>query len=111
MGESQTLKGPFTKWNALWNLNMPPRLRNFLWQAVKGILSIVVNLRAKGIDVQWNLYSLVVTKLRSLLITPFFSIAGLMTYGDEPLVLLYWRMPRRRSTGMVRSSLPKRCSF
>nr|GMD63420.1 uncharacterized protein LOC109156589 [Ipomoea batatas] len=52
MGESQTLKGPFTKWNALWNLNMPPRLRNFLWQAVKGILPTVVNLRARGVDVE-----------------------------------------------------------
>nr|GLL38063.1 receptor like protein 30-like [Ipomoea trifida] len=37
-------------WNILWNLDLPPRLKNFMWQAAKGILPSRVKLRSRGVE-------------------------------------------------------------
>ncbi|KAM6587872.1 hypothetical protein CsatA_010477 [Cannabis sativa] len=38
-------------WKNLWQLKIPPKVRNFLWRAASGSLPTCVNLRTKHVDV------------------------------------------------------------
>ncbi|KAM6542808.1 hypothetical protein CsatB_007255 [Cannabis sativa] len=38
-------------WHKLWQLKIPPKVRNFLWRAAAGTLPTCVNLRTKHVDI------------------------------------------------------------
>lgn len=39
----------FTHWSLLWKLNIPPKMRVFLWRAGRGVLPVRSNLRHRGV--------------------------------------------------------------
>ena len=38
-------------WTSLWNVSVPPRVKDFCWSACRNILPTKDNLRQKGVDV------------------------------------------------------------
>lgn len=43
---------PFTEWKKLWRIMVPPKVRNFLWRAVRNVLPLRDVLRARGVPVE-----------------------------------------------------------
>jgi len=37
------------KWMAIWNLNSPPKIKDFLWRFVRGYIPMRKKLNSKGI--------------------------------------------------------------
>lgn len=40
------------EWNKLWQLRLPPKIKNFAWRVVREVLPNRITLRNRGIDVQ-----------------------------------------------------------
>ncbi|KAL6500925.1 hypothetical protein OROHE_025122 [Orobanche hederae] len=41
---------PFTAWNKIWKLKTPPKIRNFVWRAVRGVLPTCTELKERRVD-------------------------------------------------------------
>ncbi|XP_075655192.1 uncharacterized protein LOC142625413 [Castanea sativa] len=77
-----------TLWNKLWTLNIPPKVRNFVWRACSNILPTRANLAR-----------------RRVLIEPLCAICG---QAEETVSHALWECPIARNVwAMVRGKLQK----
>nr|GMC86240.1 reverse transcriptase [Ipomoea batatas] len=38
-------------WNKFWDLSVPPKVKNFVWRCVHGIIHVQTQLKHRGVDV------------------------------------------------------------
>lgn len=44
----------FKSWNTLWKLQLPPKVKNFLWRSVTGTLPVSSHLHVRRVNVELN---------------------------------------------------------
>lgn len=59
----QAASSDFMDWRRLWNLKVPPNIKNFLWHCMRNILSVLDVLSSKGVVIGGGCsYCVLVTK-------------------------------------------------
>ncbi|XP_062088932.1 uncharacterized protein LOC133795500 [Humulus lupulus] len=97
--EDQHLDADSAFWRKLWSLKVPPKVKNFFWNALTGCLPTRVLLRLKHVDVSWRKAGFQLNAGEISIFASWFRLSLCMFSKEESdrMAMLCWAIWKRRN--------------